>query len=66
MVSHAYLDDSSQKPGGRTCPFCDAVATTVRDEIAHMESRHPSIIVNRLHAAGLHMEADEFAAAHRL
>lgn len=31
-----------------TCPWCDAPADNVADEIAHMKIEHPDVVANRL------------------
>lgn len=49
------------------CPFCDHKVERTGDsyvdaqaEVRHMREAHPDIVVGRLRAAGMHIEADEF------
>lgn len=35
-----------------TCPYCGFVADTPRDEVTHMNIRHPDIVADRLREAG--------------
>lgn len=44
------------------CPYCGAVAGDAWSEVDHMEKVHPSVVIERLRAAGEHDKANELEA----